>query len=363
VRLPLPPPRSRPRHPSGRRGNYTILFALTTTTLISFAAFAIDLPYAGLVSDQLQSGVDAAAHAAVMRLDGTEDGMADAEETALAFANHHKAGTSAIDLSRTDVRFGAWVDGAFVEEIDPRYVTAVHIETRVPVASLVGDIVFERGVESVQRASVGKAGGASAVECFLPIAVPTCLIDSYGRDGAQQVDLVVNPPGSDNVGWARPVSKPSARWTRDHILDCTQEGELAVSDEIKLNNGSMDSALREIARSIEAPETTWDAEVWGPLPPQHADSAISAGAYGGTHEGVVALFEDPTYCGGSGRFNESQLVVGFTWAAIYDVVLEETGADPTIRVRLETNGDHRYGTENGGVNYGVQAPSRASIAQ
>lgn len=121
MRLPLPTPRSRPRHPTGRRGNYTILFALTTTTLISFAAFAIDLPYAGLVSDQLQSGVDAAAHAAVMRLDGTEDGMADAEETALAFANHHKAGTSAIDLSRTDVRFGAWVDGAFVKEIGPRH--------------------------------------------------------------------------------------------------------------------------------------------------------------------------------------------------------------------------------------------------
>ena len=64
-----------------RRGNYSVLLALSMTVLFGFSALAIDLSYARMARTELQSATDTITHGAALTLDGTEDGIAAAGDT------------------------------------------------------------------------------------------------------------------------------------------------------------------------------------------------------------------------------------------------------------------------------------------
>jgi hypothetical protein len=51
--------------------------------------------------------------------------------------------------------------------------------------------------------------------------------------------------------------------------------------------------------------------------------------------------------------NGTEEVTGFVWGAIYEVLTSGPAAQRTIRMRLETLGDHDLGTGGGGPDYGV----------
>ena len=203
------------------------------------------------------------------------------------------------------------------------------------------------------------------MSCFLPIAIPQCLIEeTHGEEGVQDVDMVLNPPGADNVGWMRPDGNPNANWLRGQIRDCEQDGDLAMGDIVDLNNGVINSALSELADAVETGDTSWDSSVWGPLPAQAPRSGIARNLYGGTWEAPAVVFDDPSYCqGGGGEWTGTAQVSGFVWVAVYDVVTSGPASERTIRTRIDTTRSHKVGTGSGGLSYGVEASGGARMVR
>ena len=103
--------------------------------------------------------------------------------------------------------------------------------------------------------------------------------------------------------------------------ECSSEAPAQVGDPVGLQNGVVTSALDAIAERISTSSTSWRSERWGALPARLSGSSISAANYGKTYEGAILVFDGgPGYCQGSGgKFNGTETLMGFMWAAIYDV--------------------------------------------
>ena len=57
-----------------------------------------------------------------------------------------------------------------------------------------------------------KHGGAGATDCFIPLAMASCLVDRYGLSGLQNVTLKLQPAGIDNVGMITdPMGAPTSK--------------------------------------------------------------------------------------------------------------------------------------------------------
>lgn len=356
---------------SGRRGAVVIIIALLLTVLLGFAALVVDLGYAGSVEAELQAATDAAAHSGAMQLDGTEAGVDEAYEVAeqLGAANH--AGGESVELdggsgSGSEIATGYWdADSrSFTEVADPATTNAVQVEARrAALPAWFSAVAFGRdALEAASSAvAIQRTEGAGAVSCYLPLAVPECLItDRYGAD-VNDHDLVLNPAGIDNVGWGRVAGSPNASWLRDMFEDCEADGTVSVGDQVGLDNGVKTSVLQAIADEVEDASTYWDSDLWGPLPAQRSRSGIDSSAYGNTLEGPVLLFSDPDYCAYGGSFTGDETVSGFAWAAIYDVVTTGPVADRNIVARLEVLDEYDLGDEGGGPDYGVTATTVALV--
>ncbi|MFH1462965.1 MAG: pilus assembly protein TadG-related protein [Pseudomonadota bacterium] len=362
--MPLRPrrPAHAPRRPrlERRRGAVALVVALMLLILLGMAALVIDLGYQGASQAELQAAADAAAHAGAMQLDGTEDGLDAATQAALDFAAFNSAAGDPVELDPSaDILLGIWdeVSGSFsaggaTEMIDAVQVTARRDDLPAWFArAAFGRDSLAASVQSVARRTYE---GAGRVDCFLPLAVPSCVIeDVYGIDHINQVDLVLNPPGVNNVAWARPDAHPSASWLSSQIWNCSYEGSIEVIDSVELNNGLIASVLADLADKIEASDTTWDSALWGSLPAQAARSGIASSRYGHTLEGPIAVFDDDSYCTSPGPMNGTEEITGFVWGAIYEVVTTGAAANRTIKMRLETTETHDLGTGSGGPDYGV----------
>ena len=347
-----------------RRGNYATITALSLTVLLGFGALAIDVSHVHLVDQQLQTAADASAHAAVMMLDGSEEGLAAAKTAAGELAQANYAGGQKVTLDDSGspfakAVFGVWDAEArsFDESEDPEEVNAVRVTTgheNTSTAAL-GSLTDIKLSPRASSTAVRDLQGAGAVECFIPLAIPSCLIETaYGEDGIQDIDLVLNPKGVDNVGWARPAASPNASWLKGQLTDCKGDGEVAIGDSLGLQNGVVASAMSAMASELEGSATGWDGDVWGAMPAQLSNSAISNAAYGNTLEGPLFVFEDDSYCSGGGKFNGFTKVSGFVWGAVYDVATKGAADTKNIRVRLDTSREHGVGTASGGKDWGVQ---------
>lgn len=351
----------------GRRGNTAIVFAVSLTTFLAFVALTVDLGYARMVQQQLENTSDAAAHAGGLRLDGTDEGMAAARETAIAIAAANPAGGRALTLDANedndpdgDIVLGVWdtETDTFEPSDDPAEVDTVQVRARIPdLALFVAPISLGVSSAPVSSRSFAEArtSGAGAVACYIPLAVAECIVDRYTVDGLQDLTLKLNPPGIDNVGWARGNGTPNASWTRSQILDCEQDGEVAIGDPVGLQNGVVTSAMSALATRVTDSTTTWSAERWGTLPTRAVNSSIPAARYGRTYEGPILVFDGGSaYCTGSGgSFNHSKPLVGFLWGAIYDVVNSGSSASRTVKMRVDTSTTYDFGTAPGGPDYGV----------
>jgi hypothetical protein len=334
--------------------------ALMLAVLLGLAALVIDLGYQGAAQAELQAAADAAAHAGAMQLDGTSEGLATATAAAVDFAAFNAAAGEPVVLDPdAEVVLGIWDDasasfmaGGATELIDTVQITARRDDLPAWFAhAAFGHDALAASVQSVARRTWE---GAGQVRCFLPLAVPVCVIeDVYGRDGVNMVDLVLNPPGVNNVAWARPDANPSASWLSNQIWNCTYDGSVEVIDSVNLNNGVINSVLADLADKVEASDTTWDTGLWGALPAQAARSGIAPALYGHTLEGPIALFDDDSYCTSPHAMNGTEEILGFVWGAVYEVTTNGPAASRTIKMRLETTEFHDMGTASGGPDYGV----------
>ncbi len=359
-----------PRVLRSRRGNYATITAVSLTGFLGFGALAIDVSNANLVEQQLQNAADSAAHAAVMQLDGTDEGLDAARTAAGEVAAMNYAGGLPVEIEGSAGARGKLVFGLFdeddrtftesdiAEDVNAVRVTTSHDNTATAVMSSLTEMAFS---PVATASAVRTLPGAGATDCFLPLAVPQCLIDSeYGVVGVQDITLVLNSDSVDNVGWANPNGAASASYLMDQLGDCKYSGEVSIGDPIDLNNGAVTSALSEMAVEIAGSKTSWDSSVWGAMPDQQGKSAVSSDGYGGTLEGVFLVFDDPSYCvGDGGKFNGTAKVSALVWGAVYDVVSKGAVEDKNIFVRLDTSREHDFGTDDGGPDWGVQAVSVA----
>lgn len=335
-----------------------MVLALSMASLLGFAAVTIDISYGRVVQQQLQNASEAAARAGTMKLDGTGEGLEEARETAITVAALNFAAGASVVVDDTDVTLGSWDDATdtFVASEDPAEIDTVQVRARVSgLDLLVSPAAFARYTMPVSAKSrvMVQRGGASAVSCFIPLAIPDCILDREGVDGIQDLKLQLNPAGVDNVGWGRPNGHPNANWVRDQMGDCEAGGEVAVGDPIGLNNGVISSAIAELDSQIESSSTRWSTAKWGALPTRPSNSNIATAKYGNTYEGPIMVFDGgPGYCTGSGgKFNQDEPLVAFLWAAVYDIT--GNGSKTNLSVRIDTSGSYDYGTAAGGPDYGV----------
>lgn len=357
-----------------RDGSYAVIFAITLVVLLGFAAITIDLGYQRIVRHQLENITDAAAHAGAHSLDRTEVGATAARTAAqlVASENHVADGTVTLDLNTDnatdgDIVLGTWdfSAGEFTASADPSLIDTVQVRSTLDLGTFFAKSAFGRATMSAQATSYAykpQGEGAGEVTCFLPIAIADCMFDLYSEEDLQSIDLALNPAGVDNVGWARPGATPNANWVRSQIQNCQGDGALAVGDSVGLNNGVITSALSELGSAINSSSTTWDTDAWGTIPGQASRSDVSKANYGKTLEGVIVIFDGgPDYCTGKGgSFNGSEIVSGFVFGAVYDVVNSGPAKDKNISVRIDLSAERELGTKGGGRDAGViyQPPVR-----
>ncbi len=337
-----------------------VLVALSLGLLLGVSALVLDIGYLSASQAELQAAADAASHAAAAQLDSTDAGLLNAGQAAVDVASFNVVAGEPLVLDPvTDVELGIWdIDtktftlGGTALEINAVRVTA----RRDDLPAWFAAAAFGEESLAASALSVGHRQwvGAGEVECYLPMAVPSCFIDANGLDQVNYYDLVLNPPGVNNVAWAAPDGGANANWLKNQIWNCEYDGAVSVGETLDLNNGVINSALQAMADEVMASSTVWDESKWGPLPPQEARSGISSALYGHTLEGPLAVFENEDYCTSPGPMNGTEAIAGFVWGAIYEVVTSGPAASRTIKLRLETTDIYDMGTGNGGPDYGIE---------
>lgn len=353
-----------------RRGNVALLFALGIAVLFGSAAIAVDTTWRRNSAFELQNAADAAAHAGAVQLDGTEAGRERALRVAREVAARNWAGGAPVNPDEVDIEFGSWNEQTrgFDPAADAATTDTVRVRARVPALPLFfSGVAFGTTHVPLQAVAATRAiaSGAGAVDHYLPLALPACLVDRYGVSGLNAVDFKLNPPGIDNMGWARPNGSPNASWTRDQIRNQGASGRARVGDPVGLQNGVVTSAMSEIITTLYSSPTRWSTSRWGAQPARMSGSSVSATFYGRTLEGVVIVFDGgPEYCQNSGgQFNQSHPIAGFLWGAIYDIKNSGSSSSRTIKMRLDTMDEHALGTEGDGPDWGVVAKVAPRMVQ
>jgi hypothetical protein len=341
-----------------RRGN-AVFFALSLTTLLGMAALAIDVGFLYASKADMQNALDAAALAGVGYLDGTDEGMEAAVDQAIAWAAKNQVMGEDLALSRGAIALGFLDEsGAFVTSNDPSVVDTLQIESNDHTAStFFAAAIF--GVAQVpigSRSAARRAGGAPAgsSSCFLPIALPDCILQEAG---AEDLTIQLNSDGNDNAAWANPFGPANASSTSDALQGICDRGTVEVGDPIQLNNGVINSALHTLTDVLNGTgneETAaWDDATLGALPAPMNGSAVNGNAYGDhTLQGPIMLFADDGggACASNTKFNQSKPLTGFVWGVIYDVRSTGGAKDKNIRVKLDLTNEYPVGNSTGGID-------------
>jgi hypothetical protein len=201
---------------------------------------------------------------------------------------------------------------------------------------------------SRSTASQGGVTPAGASDCFLPIAVPSCVMGNtalYESKGWQ-----MSSANDDNAGWADLTGPPNASGIRNQLqqTDFCGTATATVGSQVYLQNGTVTSALQEIGTQLNASSQTWNSSRWGTLPAQMAGSAVTVAHYGRVIQGPVIVFDDggAGACGSSIQFNQHKTIWGFVWGVVYDV--KTSGNPKTIQMHLDLTHEVKGGTKGGG---------------
>lgn len=371
----------------GRRGN-AVMFSLLTSMLLGFGALAVDVGWMRVVRTELGVAADAAAMGAVGYLGRTpgdpagDISFARAAAIELASLNEAAGAPVVLDPNLSNDPGGDIVWGVYDRETDvfeatlvPERVNAVRLRAR---AAGIGTIFAAAAFGVTAFSTVAQAGaakgppeGAGAVDCTLPIALPSCefsgadpLADTDGDGVADlnEVEWRLQPAAGDNVGWAGFSRGFGASDVKGRVADTCSGGGVAVGDPVFLKNGDM-GILPDIAAAIAGSSTSWNRTLWGTQPPRGSSSLIPAKNWGRTLEGPAVLFDaGPEYCDSDPRTGDwtppsGARVVGFAWVALYDAVDPKGSGSKTIRARVEVMSDREIGSDGGGgPDLGVGAP-------
>ncbi|NOY25601.1 MAG: hypothetical protein GXP62_06980 [Oligoflexia bacterium] len=264
-----------------RRGSYGGMLILTLPTIVGAGTISVDLSSQKIARTQLQAVSDIAAMAGTDLLDGTTAGLVAAQDTAARAAARNSVGGAPVVIPDAQMLLGAWDSTS--QTLSTTAATADINSIQVQASRDNLDTSFAKII--LNQRTMGASGrstgfnppddAASAVRCYLPIAIPACLFDLYTTDELSDITLVLNPAGIDNAGWGRIGGHPNASWIRDQLEDCEQDGIATVGDEVGLQNGVVNSALDEIHDQIVDSETEWDDDEWGEEPDPMCHSSLA----------------------------------------------------------------------------------------
>jgi hypothetical protein len=262
---------------------------------------------------------------------------------------------------------GTWADGTFTPNTSPTTANAVRVHASVSgIDTFFAKIAFGTGSMTAGADSTAKAlsGNAGGVSCYLPVAMPLCELEAFGKTGLQSRVLKLNPPGVDNVAWVRPNANPSAAWLKSQLTSCTAAGSTTIADTAYLQNGVDTSVGTQLASTISSSSTRWKSS-WGTMPARQSGSAISATNYGKTLEGPMIIFDGgPSFCTSSGgNFTKNYPTVGYVWGAIYDLKTSGAAATRNMYIHADTTTLHALGTQAGGVDAGVTVTASGSLVE
>jgi hypothetical protein len=379
-------------HPPRRRGN-AVMFSLMTSMLLGFGALSVDIGYMRVTQTELSIAADAAAHGGVAYLRRTPGDFVSDMATArtktvqLAFLNSANDQPVILDPNVSNSLSGDIVlgnydheTGVFTQSVDPAIVDAVMVKARMAgIGTIFAPAAF--GVSSFSTGATaiavrGKPEGAGRVECTLPIALPYCEfkaadgrdeehatddLDGDGIADINEIEFKLQPATGDNLGWSGFSSGFGATDVKARVADQCKGGGVEVGDPVYLKNGDM-GVLPDVAAAIAGSSTSWNRTLWGTQPARSSSSLIPARNYGRTLEGPAALFDaGPEYCDADPRTGDwtppsGARVVGFAWVALYDAIDPKGSGDKTIRARVEVMSDRDIGSDDGGPDFGIEAP-------
>ncbi|MCB9779618.1 MAG: hypothetical protein H6742_13725 [Alphaproteobacteria bacterium] len=372
------------------RGSAAIIAAVSFVVLCGFGALVIDLGYAGMVEGQLQTTADAASLAGARVLDGTDDGLVAARDTAVAIGELNPANGEVVTLDRNDANdpagdivLGVWDGANFTASTTATAVNAVQVRARRPdLTSFLSRVAF--GVENLDvgaqaTAISGPLGGAGKVPWYLPFGLPECLFDTFDDETLQDMEFKLSPAGVDNTGWAAIGDTTNANFLKNHFAatstcmkEWAYEGDISddctaasVEENVDLHNGAVDSVLNYIGNNIATDGIPWGDVPgdWGTQPAQHAGSRISSSDYGYVYVGAIPIFESgPEYCTSAGAWTETVPIKGFVMAILYDVT-GGSAANKNVYVRIDVKTDYDVGVAYGGSDYGVQAETPSTLVK
>jgi Flp pilus assembly protein TadG len=382
-----------------RVGNATFT-AVSVLCLLGFGALTVDIGHARMVRAQLQNAVDAAAHAAVLDIDGTDAGLVAALDAALLVGASNAADGAAVTLSPDDVVFGIHADGAFTPSTDAALVNAVVVShQKLDVETTFGLAAFGVSTLGAGASALAVKPGpspASAVSCYLPLAVPRCAIQGPGI-----FDFQASSNTRDTAGWAALPGADGTRPNADFLmqqlsgLDCIGA---EIGSTIEAMNGNAGSATASALERINAggmgpgPFTSrgtefaapdeWPVDRWADTPTaseRMGGSGVSRDVFGqyGIAGPILLVSQDADADGeddfcddddGDGlpddppNWTGEMTLEGFAYGLIYDGKTNGRSTKGTLRIRINTEFDFDdYATDGGGdVDYGLvfQEPAR-----
>jgi len=355
---------------SARRGSNAAVFALSMVPSFGFAALSIDLGFQRAAHAQLQASVDSIAESGASRLDGSDDGVADAKVLVDNLLAAHEVFGHQLDGAVNGVEFGTWSskDG-FHAGGEASELNAVRVNSRMPDLPSMFAMSFGRDSLGVSAESTavagpgGNPGAASEVECFIPLAIPGCLIHDDDMH-LEDMSFKLSSDKEDTTGWAGLGEHPSASYVKSMISDCTSSGPAEVEDGIKLDNGKKTSGLKALSAAVNASSTPWDEDKYGPMPAQLDGSSVTN--YGNVYEGPILFFNKPgeDFCDGDGgKFTGDAEIMAFGWGVVYDV-REGGKLGEEIKMRLDVREDHEVdGSSDGSApDVGVIAPGNGGVS-
>lgn len=364
-----------------RRGN-ALYSVATMLAMCGFGALAVDIGHARMVRAELQRAADAGAQAGAAYLDGTDAGCASAAKAALWYANSNGVDGASAQFDQGSLSFGFENDSGTYSlggRCDASS-TVLRVEKSVDsISAIFAPIAF--GVNRMgasARATVMRPPptGASAVNCFLPVAVPQCSITGPGTFNFRR-----SSNGVDTAGWASLGSaSASASFFKAQLSGRACIGA-SVSDMANLQNGNTMSA-EAVAKdrinhrttstgvSLDLPDA-WPADEWGLPSSSSAMSGskilsryfgkfgiggpvmlITAGDKNGNGVDDLCDPNPPNYTG-------QMRIAGFAYGMIYDV------ASGDIAIQVDTEHDaSEFVTAGGGTNpYGMTHQAAPTLVE
>ena len=172
-----------------RRGNFLILFGVLLTVLMGFGALTIDISHLRNCQMELQTAVDAAAHAALVDYRRTGS-TTSARETAKTVAAANSISGRPVHLADSDIVFGTWNYLTDSFSTAGAYVNAVQVHGERSEGSTDGPIHYFLG-PIIGTASGEIQANATSAFRFREIMLVLDTTPSFRQDIDNGVDAVV----------------------------------------------------------------------------------------------------------------------------------------------------------------------------